>query len=209
MDLTVACFLMHSFHTSYHQGRAFIDREPSTFSYVLDYLRNGGALPPLPKDDEQLLQRIREEFEYFCFIPNPVDDSRTWVEKFRDGEYTAELVKLRLPEKYRSFDSTVVGFGPRFQTPGLVTEGCDYGVLNLSIVQRQYFYHSRRIPIAALFSVSASPPLGKFTNLRILTRTSTRRLSLSAGTRWPSVSHPVKFASSTFAATSEPIPFRL
>ena len=81
----------------YHlQGRALIDREPSPFSYVLDYLRNGGALPPLPKDDEQLLQRIREEFDYFCFIPNPVDGARTWVEKLKDGDYSAQLMTVRI-----------------------------------------------------------------------------------------------------------------
>ena len=74
------------------QGRAFIDRNPDLFSYVLDYLRNGGTLPPLPKDDELLVERIRREFDYFCVIPNPV--ARSWVEKLRDGDYTAEIVEV-------------------------------------------------------------------------------------------------------------------
>ena len=83
------------------QGRALLDRDPSTFSYVLDYLRNGGTLPPLLQDDEQLLRSIRAEFDYFCFIPNPVDDSRTWVEKLREGNYTAEVLDhVQLPGVY-------------------------------------------------------------------------------------------------------------
>ena len=64
---------------------------------MLDYLRNGGTLPPFPKDDEQFLQRIRTEFDYFCFIPNPVVDARSWLEKFRDEDYTAELLSVRMP----------------------------------------------------------------------------------------------------------------
>ena len=53
---------------------------------MLSYLRNGGTLPPLPLEDEQLLERIRVEFDYFCFQANPAD-MRSWVEKFRDGAY--------------------------------------------------------------------------------------------------------------------------
>ena len=79
------------------QGRAFIDRNPDLFSYVLDHLRNGGTLPPLPKDDELLVERTRREFDYFCVIPNPVDDARTWVEKLRDGDYIAEIVEVCAP----------------------------------------------------------------------------------------------------------------
>ena len=51
-------------HTA--QGRAFLDRDPAYFSYVLDYLRNGGALPPNLPTDESELERVKEEFDYFC-----------------------------------------------------------------------------------------------------------------------------------------------
>ena len=45
-----------------------MDRDSELFSYVLDYLRNGGTLPPLPRDDPELVQRIRSEFDYFLSL---------------------------------------------------------------------------------------------------------------------------------------------
>ena len=87
---------------------------------MLDYLRNGGALPPLPKEDEQLLQRIREEFDYFCFTPNPVDDSRSWVEKFRDGDYTADVLKVKIPRGYETLVTRM------YVTDSVCTEKSDY-----------------------------------------------------------------------------------
>ena len=43
----------------------FLDRNAKNFDYVLDYLRNGGVLPPLPTDEPEL-ERVRREFDFFC-----------------------------------------------------------------------------------------------------------------------------------------------
>ena len=67
-----------------------MDRDSELFSYVLDYLRNGGTLPPLPRDDPELVQRIRSEFDYFCMAD--ALPTKTWVEKLRDHEYTTTLL---------------------------------------------------------------------------------------------------------------------
>jgi hypothetical protein len=46
-------------------GRVLLERDPNVFSYVLDYLQNGGKLPPNLPTDEHELERVREEFDYF------------------------------------------------------------------------------------------------------------------------------------------------
>jgi hypothetical protein len=46
-------------------GRVYIDRDPKPFSYVLDYLRNGGVLPANIPVDEQERARVQQEFNYF------------------------------------------------------------------------------------------------------------------------------------------------
>ena len=77
----------------------FLDRDREQFGYVLDYLRNGGKLPPLMPTDEEELELVRREFDYFCIFPNPV--GKTWVEKLRDREYTLEFFR---PEEYYEDD---------------------------------------------------------------------------------------------------------
>ena len=70
----------------------FIDRDADTFSYVLEYLRNGGKLPPLPEGDEQLMERIRAEFDYFCISPATLFPSKRWVDKLKEHKYDAYAV---------------------------------------------------------------------------------------------------------------------
>ena len=101
---------------------------------MLDYLRNGGTLPPLPMD-ERLVERIRREFDFFCVIPNPVDDARTWVEKFMDGDFTAELLQeLWLPERHTDLDVKVVSI---WAFNLLATDALDYVVVGCAITSQR------------------------------------------------------------------------
>ena len=77
-----------------HTGRVFLSREASAFSHVLEYLRNGSALPPsvpIPTEESEL-ERIRAEFDYFL-LPEPFP-AKSRVEKLRRGEYTASIPRL-------------------------------------------------------------------------------------------------------------------
>ena len=47
----------HSLRTD-DNGRAYLDRSANHFDYILDYFRNGGALPA-PPDSNQELERVR------------------------------------------------------------------------------------------------------------------------------------------------------
>ena len=49
----------HSLRTD-DNGRAFLDREPGYFGFVLDYLRNGGKHPGNVPADEDELKRVCE-----------------------------------------------------------------------------------------------------------------------------------------------------
>ena len=96
---------------------------------MLSYLRNGGTLPPLPLEDEQLLERIRVEFDYFCFQANPAD-MRSWVEKFRDGAYTIAHVVPTLPNQ-ASFSpfASLMCYGPTVQ----FTDLCDFAAVHCTV----------------------------------------------------------------------------
>lgn len=58
---------------------------------MLQYLRHGDTPSPIAlPSDEQLLERIRREFDYYC-LPDPLPKEGL-AEKLRDGEYTVELL---------------------------------------------------------------------------------------------------------------------
>ena len=122
----------------------------------------GRHLAPLPDDDEGLLQRMREEFDYFCFIPNPMDIRESLVEKLRKGAYTAELVQVGLPETYTNFNVKVVGIHACSLFP---TDACDYMAVNCSVTAKRRngiefgpYAWTQPQTTPALFGVSLSSP---------------------------------------------------
>ena len=91
---------------------------------MLDYLRNGGTLPSLPQGDKELFERIRAEFDYFCFLPNPVNETRTLLERFKSDGFSMTTIGVRAPEE---------AFEPRGHVIEAnivaVTDGGDYVVM--------------------------------------------------------------------------------
>ena len=78
----------------------FINRNPRYFEYVLDYLRNGGQLPPnLPASIEEL-DRIREEFEYFLLPCVDEFGTNRSVRQFALGWYTVRDLDFRATSGY-------------------------------------------------------------------------------------------------------------
>ena len=56
------------------EGRYYVNRQWETFSYVLEYLRNGCQLPAHLPEDEAELERIRGEFDYVLVSAFPEED---------------------------------------------------------------------------------------------------------------------------------------
>ena len=80
------------------QGRAFIDRDPAMFRYVLDYLREG-ELPPLP-ENLATLERVRREFDYFM-VDLPLSEE-TLARKVHAGQFTFKLLEVHRDVRGRS-----------------------------------------------------------------------------------------------------------
>ena len=64
-----------------------------SFSRVLDYLRDG-VPAVIDIKDEELLERVRRDFDYFC-LPDVFEDNRSWLEKLGDSEYTVNVLLSR------------------------------------------------------------------------------------------------------------------
>jgi len=56
-------------------GTYFIDRDPSTFAYILDYLRSGDLL--VESDDVNVRMQVLDDAEYFK-LPNALQDYLRW-----------------------------------------------------------------------------------------------------------------------------------
>ena len=72
-------------------GEFFIDRDPSHFRYILNYLRGHVVLP----FDEQVLDELAHEADYFC-----LDDLARMISDRRRSAPAAEAVVLRKMEKH-------------------------------------------------------------------------------------------------------------
>jgi len=62
--------------TSCADGSFFIDRDPSTFGYVLDYLRSGDLL--VKSDDSNVRMQLLDDADFFK-LPNDVKDYLRWT----------------------------------------------------------------------------------------------------------------------------------
>jgi len=56
-------------------GMYFIDRDPSSFGYILDYLRNGDLL--IKSDDQSLRMKLLDDAEYYT-LPTSLQDYLRW-----------------------------------------------------------------------------------------------------------------------------------
>jgi len=61
--------------TASADGKYFIDRDPSTFGYVLDYLRSGDLL--IKSDDKNLRMQVLDDAEYFK-LPEELKNYLRW-----------------------------------------------------------------------------------------------------------------------------------
>jgi len=58
-----------------HDGTYFIDRDPNSFGYILDYLRNGDIL--VKSDDQSLRMKLLEDVEYYA-LPTALKNYLRW-----------------------------------------------------------------------------------------------------------------------------------
>ena len=56
-----------------------------------------------------------------------MNDTRTWVEKFKDGDYTAEFVQISPPDGIVPYQSFLLHVKP---DETVMSEGCDYAVMS-------------------------------------------------------------------------------